>query len=205
MKLVQVKGSNGSGKTTVVKQLLKLDECTFLRYDNGKIYATLDFEGGWVAVGAYYAHKPMGGCDMLSTIDDIKEAIEATVNYCLCSDMDMEGVIFEGMMISTIKSTFYAFLQLMEAEYGVEPLMVILNTTGSGCVERIYKRRYQQRARRRRLNVDNVISKCELVIRHAKTYDPKYVRWMNVESIPLDRMATVFLEAVKDVPNEHDS
>lgn len=65
-KVVQIKGSNGSGKTTIVKQLIALsNEARTLTWHSlrNKVYATIMPDIGWVALGNYPADKPMGGCD----------------------------------------------------------------------------------------------------------------------------------------------
>jgi len=198
MKIVNIKGSNGSGKTTIVKQMLALEPDPIHIARKGEMcYATLIPEAGWVAVGRYDMDCKMGGCDGLKTVQLMKEsilgALDAAVAFEQATGRGMFGVVFEGMMISTIKSTFYDFLLGMEAP-DVEPLFVILHASPEGCIERIRNRGTM----RKNLNHDNIRSKCELVMRHAKTYDQKYVRYIDVDNTPEADMLKAFAGRVGD-------
>jgi hypothetical protein len=155
---------------------------------------------GWVAIGEYPANKKMGGCDKFprpGTISLIKDAIRMS----MVARPDF-WIVFEGMMISTIKSTFYDYLLMLEESQGIIPLFVILNAAVEGCMDRL-DGRGTKRSNRTKL-LENVGNKCELVIRHAKTYEPKYVRWMEVDHIPVMRMALEFLKLVDDAGLEND-
>lgn len=196
LKLVQIKGSNGSGKTTIVKQLLALDVYDgdpYLRGDDGTILVTVNPNVGWAAIGPYYDDKPMGGCDKLKSIQQIKDAIEFAIQWCQSKDC-MFGVVFEGMMISTIKSTFYEFAAAMQREHGVEIFFVILRASLEGCLERIEARG----TRRSNLNLEKINKKCVSILRHAGTYDQRYVRYIDVDAIPVEAMISEFLVAVGD-------
>jgi len=196
MKLVQIKGSNGSGKTTIVKQMLELDpDAYYLEYD-GMIIATVMPTVRWIAVGKYDLESKMGGCDRLSSVDKVKDAIDRSLDWaCELSDMEpMYGIVYEGMMISTIKTTFYDYAVLMASRYDVDPLFVILSASPKGCMHRIQDRG----TARKDLNHDNVANKCLMVRRHALTYDPELVRWMDVERIPEAYMLQAFAALVGD-------
>ena len=202
MKIVQIKGSNGSGKTTIVKQLIRCssDVKELKLKSTGYIFATAMDDIGWLAIGSYPDDKKMGGCDKFprpGTISLIKDAIRISMK----SRPDF-WIVFEGMMISTIKSTFYDYLLMLERTKGITPLFVILNATVHGCMGRLGDRG-TARSNRSKLE-DNVGSKCELIIKHAGTYDPKYVRWLDVEHIPVDDMVLEFIKAVDDVMLEDE-
>ena len=196
MKIIQIKGANGSGKTTIVKQLIASSNNVreLKGLDDSGVHATYMSDLGWAAIGKYPDKSKMGGCDNLKTIDNIKSAICKTIEYC-----GDEGawIVFEGMMISTIKSTFYNFLRElpgMYPDYNIEPMFVILDACTEKCVSRIMGRGTM----RTNLNLENIRNKCNIVRRHAKTYDQDLVRWMKVDSIGVDNMLPVFLELVGD-------
>ena len=202
MKIVPIKGSNGSGKTTIVKQLIQIssDVNELKLKSTGDIFATAMDDIGWLAIGSYPKDKKMGGCDKFprpGTISLIKDAIRISMK----ARPDF-WIVFEGMMISTIKSTFYDYLLMLEKSEGITPLFVILNATVQGCMSRLGDRG-TARSNRSKL-VENVGSKCELVVRHARTYNPKYVRWLDIENMPVDRMALEFIKAVDDVTLEDE-
>lgn len=199
MHLVQIKGSNGSGKTTIVKDLLALDGYggyPYLEWNDGVIYATVNPNVGWAAVGPYWREKKMGGCDKLKTVAQIKRAITDTVSWACEHSGLMVGVVFEGMMISTIKTTFYHFLLELERDglYSIQPMFVILDAPAAGCVARIDARG----TRRSIMDPAKVASKCALVMRHARTYDQRYVRYIDVDNTSRDCMVSEFLKAVGD-------
>ena len=198
MKIVQIKGSNGSGKTTIVKQMLVLEpDPIYVEWSDGTCFATLMPEVGWVAIGKYSLDKKMGGCDGMKTVQLIKEAIldawAVAVNFERVTGRNMFGVVFEGMMISTIKSTFYDFLLSLEIP-SIEPLFIILRASFEGCIDRIRNRGTM----RKNLNHDNIRGKCELVVHHAETYDQKYVRYIDVDNTPEEDMLKAFAGRVGD-------
>ena len=192
MKIVQIKGANGSGKTTIVKQLIKYSANTrLLKISKTQtVFATALDDIGWVALGKYPEDSKMGGCDNFKTIEEVKRGIRMAVNA-----RPDAWIVFEGMMISTIKSTFYDLLLHIErARPKIHPLFVILNATPQGCLNRLAGRGTMKS----NLKVENIENKCKMVVRHAKTYDQKYVRWIDVETTPMERMGLEFLRAVDD-------
>lgn len=191
MKIVQVKGANGSGKTTLALKLLEQSkDVEYLKWDNGTVYATVLWDTGWILIGKYELDKRMGGCDNMRSITEIKLALDEVIeNYSGCN------VLFEGMMISTIKSTFYDYLLHYEKQpfAHVQPLFIILSAHPDMCIKRISGRG----SMKANLNRENIRTKCELVIRHAKEYDQKYVRWLYVDGITADTMFEDFLRLVE--------
>lgn len=190
-RICQIKGSNGTGKTTIVKELGALsEEWTYLQWPNGTIYATVFDNIRWVAIGKYDPDAKMGGCDLLGSIDQIKQAITDVMR-----DYPGYWIVFEGMMISTIKSTFYNFLcEIHNKHKNIEPLFVILKSSREGCLARIQARGTMKPG----MNLDNVAGKNDLVIKHAKEYDCNLVRWIPVDETPLDAMLGIFLWEVYD-------
>lgn len=201
-KICQIKGSNGSGKTTIVKQLIHFssDVKVLTLKSTGRVFATAMDDIGWVAIGEYPEDKKMGGCDKFprpGTVPLIKEAIRTA----LVARPDY-WIVFEGMMISTIKSTFYDYLLMLERSEGIVPLFVILDATVQGCMSRLGDRG-TKRSDRSKL-VENVGNKCDMIIRHARTYAPRYVRWIDIEHVPVERMALEFIKSVDDVTLEDE-
>ena len=188
--IIQVKGSNGSGKTSLVLDLGKLSEnWTWLQTPDGLTYATVFDDINWVAIGKYDPNAKMGGCDLMPSVESMKQAILDVMKH-----YPDYWIVFEGMMISTIKSTFYEFLLDLEARGKAQALFVILKSTVDGCLERIAGRGTMKKDLKR----GNIYTKCELVIRHAKEYDPAHVRWIDVETTNKESMMPCFLWEVGD-------
>ena len=188
--VIQIKGSNASGKTTIVKQLIELsNNVRYLRWNNGKVYATVMDDLKWVAVGLY-DDKPMGGCDRLSTVDTVKRAIVDIID-----DYPHYVVVFEGMMISTIKSTFYNYLSELSESDNICPVFVILRTDIDSCVGRLKARR-THKGTVKQSTIDNMAYKCKTIERHALTYDQDRVAWMDTDTVNVSSMVGTFLELV---------
>ena len=152
----------------------------------GNIVATVMDDIRWAAIGQYSPHKKGGGCDALNTVHSIKDAIAITMD-----ELPGYAIVFEGMMISTIVSTFYDHLMSMG---GIRPLFVILNASPDGCLARISDRSAGGRSAMK--SDQGVRDKCRQILAHAARYDPRYVRYINVEHTPEDAMLTEFLRAV---------
>jgi cytidylate kinase len=185
MKVIQIKGANGTGKTTLVKDLISLssDILLYIWQDNGKVFATGMEDLGWIAIGEYKQEKKMGGCDCMKSIAEIKQAID------YCRKLDYRYLVFEGAMISTIKSTFYDYL------INDNPLYVMLVSSLTGCMDRIASRGTKPGVLK---GSDNIKAKIRCIERQIEVYNPKYVRIINVDKTPREAMLKAFLEAVGD-------
>lgn len=200
MKIVQIRGCNGSGKTTIARGLLSLCEPDTLEElawplpkNRQKVFATVAPGVGWAVIGSYPEGSKMGGCDGMKTMDDIKQAILDTYQAC----PELFGIAFEGMMISKSKWTFYDYLLDMEQKFHIQPVFVILKATPDGCLQRIAGRG-THRAGVGPVNRQMIEEKCEVTIRYGKEFDAKYVRWIDVETTPRDAMLQKFLRQVGD-------
>lgn len=208
MKIVNIKGTNGSGKTTIAKQLVAKSEDAKIFWltpledpDNTgyKVPVTILQDLGWALVGEYEPDKPMGGCDTIrrpiAKIVNIKQAID----YLVRKTEGAYWILFEGMMVGTIKSTFYDYLRELVVkypDYDIEPLFVFLDTTIEGCMKRMAKRHAMERSDTLK---DNVEKKLITMHRHMVAYDPKYCAVMNVDKIAERDMLKQFLVAVEDL------
>jgi hypothetical protein len=182
--IIQIKGSNGSGKSTIMMGLLGQSDDVF--YDEHK--NTVLNDSRFVLIGPYgLSDSPTSnGCDNLSRNDVIKAAIEYAIqNY------PGYTIVFEGMMISTIKSTYYNYLLDLKGKAGVEPLFVILKASLDGCI-----RRLKSRGSKKTGHWESVEAKCRGVISGAESYDQRYVRWMDVDNLTKEEMLPKFLEVI---------
>lgn len=205
MKIVQIRGANGSGKTTMARELINLsDQVEILCWPGDrkpKPFATIMHDIKWAVIGTYPQESKMGGCDCMESMDAIKQAIE----YIVSNYPDYYGVAFEGMMISKSLWTFPTFMKEMNAKYGTEGCMVFLQTTLDGCVNRL-KARGSKKALANELNLDMLLDKCEVTISYANRIEQaggvKVFR-INVETTPKNRMLDRFLMLIdKDLSNQ---
>lgn len=187
--VVQIKGTNGSGKTTIARQLIALSKEKWYMTEPTKtgkqrVLATVLYDLQWVVLGNYPEDSKMGGCDGLKTIDIMKgiitRALEEYPGY---------WILFEGMMISTLKDTFYLWLK----ELDVEPVFVFLITNTQSCLDRI-----NSRGTNSIKNPQNIDDKNRRIAMHADYYDPKMVAKLYVDRIDREAMLSRFLDAIGD-------
>jgi hypothetical protein len=142
--IIQVRGSNGSGKSTAVRRFLGMG---FVPLYNGfpnkpeKVWGYRIVKPRWKGkkleflrppiyiVGPY--ETPTGGCDCLPNMDFILDQVKILARY--------GHVIFEGAMISTVIGRF------IELEESVKDyahcIFGVMDTSQKRCVKRVNKRR----------------------------------------------------------------
>lgn len=184
--VVQIKGSNGSGKTTIMKQLIALSQDKFHVLDERqKPYATILYDLQWAIIGTYPETSAMGGLDNIHTVqrskDILLELLEAYPGYWIA----MEGVIASTTM------TLYYYLKELQKSHGIDPAIVVLQSSVAGCLKRIEQRRGSPLP-----NTTGVAQKCALVMRHQ--YQPGDAVYLNVDDIPKECMLEAFLQAIGD-------
>ena len=175
-----------------MKQLLALSQDNHILESNDAGHfklATVMDDLGWIAIGRYPVDSKMGGCDTLPSVDIVKAAL--LIAHVYRPDY---WIVFEGMMISTIKSTFFDYLLYMQRDYAIEPLFVILDTNPEACIERIARRGTMKPG----LKYENIASKCANVVKHAKTYDQSLVRYIYPDHVQTEDMLETFLDVVGD-------
>jgi hypothetical protein len=133
--LINLRGSSGSGKSTVVRALLD-------RYGSRSIYGCLGLRAPEAyrlddrafVIGPYLT--PCGGCDALGSMDRVIE---------LLREYSAKGhhVIFEGLLISSMYGSVGQFLE----RYGRDALVAFLTTSRQRAYQQLCKRQSEGRAR----------------------------------------------------------
>lgn len=127
--VLNVRGTNGSGKSTVIFDLIKKFGKTDLLGDDKKAWAyKLNCYPPLFIVGRY--DTPTGGCDTIRTMDIICDRIRKLVKK--------GDVIFEGLLVSGFHGRWVELereLSRCKFIYGV------LNTPIETCIERVVARR----------------------------------------------------------------
>lgn len=148
--LISIKGTNGSGKSTIARKLLELSAAK-------PIYGLLGpsrpeaYEGHLPEIskpiyvlGPYVT--PTGGCDNVQPYDVILDLLR---KYA-----PKGHVVFEGVIVS---SSYGRVGRLMEG-YGQEAVMAFLDTSLEKCIENVKDRR-GAKADTREFNPENLTSK----------------------------------------------
>lgn len=192
-KIIQIKGANASGKTTIVKQLIALEPEPILLTDRliqkGKPWATILPTRKWAIAGHYPIEAKGGGADLIHTVDELKFILAK-----LIFDYPDYDIVFEGVMVSTTM-TMYRWMQ----DYNwLEPVIVMLMSDLDGAIRRLSERKGIQ------VTADmftQLKPKVERMVTQIKAHKPEHIRYIYVDTIAKDDMVYEFLAAVDWSPN----
>lgn len=140
--LVNIRGCNGAGKSTI--PLSMMDDPNMYVHeivgsDGKKISAITVFPSyGWAALGTYF--NKTGGLDTLKNNEITKMTLFAALD-----GFPEYDVLMEGVMASTIRSTYIDLFHEIEAYYGerkapVKVLIMSLLPPLDVAISRVYKR-----------------------------------------------------------------
>lgn len=131
--IVNVRGTHGSGKSTVVTKFLKKYNHVAIRPKGSKKPEAYDCDtpfGKVYVIGSY--ENECGGCDGIQPYDRIIPLIQ---KYA-----ELGHVLFEGALISNN----YGTICKMSLDYGDDFVFAFLDTPLDVCIERIIKRRTER-------------------------------------------------------------
>lgn len=141
--IVNIRGTNGSGKSTIIRLLLEADHRPIHGKAGPRLPEAYEITGlakrPIYVIGPY--NIPSGGCDSLQPFDEmVPPLIE---RYAARGH-----VIFEGVLIST----YYGGIGAMLERWGKDAIVLFLDTPVETCIERVEARRKQQRYDAKPLN-----------------------------------------------------
>lgn len=138
--LVNVRGCNGAGKSTIPMSMMddpNMYVHEIVGSDGKKISAITVFPSyGWVALGTYF--NKTGGLDTLKN-----NAVTKLTLFAALDGFPEYDVLMEGIMASTIRSTYIDLFHEVEDYYGKKQLKVIvvsLLPPIDVALSRVYKR-----------------------------------------------------------------
>ena len=121
--LVNIRGCNGAGKSTIPMSMMddpKMYVHEIVGSDGKRISAITVFPSyGWVALGTYF--NKTGGLDTLKN-----NAVTKLTLFAALDGFPEYDVLMEGIMASTIRSTYIDLFHEVEEYYGKEQLKVIV-------------------------------------------------------------------------------
>lgn len=121
--LVNVRGCNGAGKSTIPMSMMDDPDMyvhEIVGSDGKKISAITVFPSyGWVALGTYF--NKTGGLDTLKN-----NAVTKLTLFAALDGFPEYDVLMEGIMASTIRSTYIDLFHEVENYYGKKRLKVIV-------------------------------------------------------------------------------
>lgn len=158
MKSYNLRGTNGSGKTFVARELLKLSNAKPSLFLGKKVraYQGKLFDAPFYILGSY--ETQCGGCDTISDVATVAELLRMYMtgfddNRVIKSNSAPGIVFFEGLMISHMLGTVGA----MQTKLGKDNnVLAFLNTPLDVCIQRVERRR-KERGDDRPFDPKNVI------------------------------------------------
>lgn len=137
--LFNPRGTNGSGKTTVAITLVPPDKSEKLvlfetRTKAGRPKPVIGYRSpeNFVLVGRYDTN--CGGCDGISTQDEIGMAIEAALQ------LRPRAVIYEGLLVSGLYGRYAELAKRYQTDFGQPHVMAFLDTPIETCIQRTIQR-----------------------------------------------------------------
>lgn len=190
--LVNIRGCNGAGKSTIPMSMMDDPEMfvqELLGSDGKKISALTVFPTyGWVALGTYF--NKTGGLDTLKNNEITRMTLYAALN--LFPEYD---VLMEGIMASTIRSTYIDLFHEIEGYYrNVKVLIMSLLPPVEIAISRVYKRNGGKP-----IKEDAVRGKWSTVERNAKYFAEAGFDSIRVNSakVKKSQMLEAFLKSVE--------
>lgn len=131
--IIQIRGTSGSGKTWVIKNILDKYEFKPIVNSKSEIQGYYSKEVNLFIVGKY--ETACGGCDSIKTQDEIVRRIKRAYSKNW-------NIVFEGLICSHIARR-YAELYLWLKERDTEVKFIFLSTPLEKCKKNINKRRIE--------------------------------------------------------------
>lgn len=193
--LVNIRGCNGAGKSTIPMSMMDDPEMYVheIRGSDGKRMSAITVfpTYGWVALGTYF--NKTGGMDTLrdnwTTRMTLYAALDGFPEY---------NVLMEGIMASTIRSTYIDLFQEVQEYYGDDLTIMVLSLLPpvEVAISRVYSRNGGKP-----INEEAVRGKWETVARNVAAFGEAGFTsiTLNTAKIPKERMLRVFLKKVRQV------
>lgn len=190
--LVNIRGCNGAGKSTIPMSMMD-DPAMYVHEikgsDGKRMSAITVFPTyGWVALGTYF--NKTGGMDTLrdnwTTRMTLYAALDGFPEY---------NVLMEGIMASTIRSTYIDLFHEVEEYYDdLKVLVISLLPPVEVAISRVYSRNGGKP-----IQEDAVRGKWETVARNVSAFREAGFTSVRVDSskIPKDKMLKAFLKTVR--------
>ena len=191
--LVNLRGCNGAGKSTIPMSMMDdpgMYVHEILGSDGKRISAITVFPTyGWVALGTYF--NKTGGMDTLRNNETTRMTL-----YAALDGFPEYNVLMEGIMASTIRSTYIDLFHEVQEYYGDDLTIMIISLLPpvEVAISRVYSRNGGKP-----INEEAVRGKWETVARNVVAFREAGFTSLKVNSakVPKERMLSAFLKTVK--------
>ena len=191
--LVNIRGCNGAGKSTIPMSMMDDPDMYVheIRGSDGKRMSAITVfpTYGWVALGTYF--NKTGGMDTLrdnwTTRMTLYAALDGFPEY---------NVLMEGIMASTIRSTYIDLFQEVQEYYGDDLTIMIVSLLPpvEVAISRVYSRNGGKP-----INEEAVRGKWETVARNVSAFADAGFTSVRVDSskVPKHKMLKAFLKTIR--------
>lgn len=149
--VINLRGTSGSGKTYIVKQILAHGNWSRWTDSDGKILGYYNESNRWAIVGSY--ETPCGGCDTIKTQAEVKSRIYMLLQWGY-------NVLFEGLVISTITQGWLDFANSIKPQ--ANTMFCYLNTPIETCIQQVRSRR-ESNGKSPEFNTDNTVNRVKSI------------------------------------------
>lgn len=134
MKVIQIRGSNGAGKTTIVRQFVQRNNLTIkpITIKNKETFISTNEKNDIVVLGRY--DKKTGGCDLYDNTEHVLNTLIWVIN-----NMKPKLIVFEGMIYS-LSYRFASNVSDLVKKFNYKYIALSLFTDPNVVLQRIYKR-----------------------------------------------------------------
>lgn len=190
--LVNIRGCNGAGKSTIPMSMMDDPEMYVHEIrgsDDKRISSITVFPSyGWVALGTYF--NKTGGLDTLKNNDITRMTL-----YAALDGFPEYNVLMEGIMASTIRSTYIDLFHEVEEYYDdLKVIIISLLPPVEVAISRVYSRNGGKP-----IQEEAVRGKWETVARNVSAFSEAGFTSLRVDSskVSRDKMLKAFLKTIK--------
>jgi hypothetical protein len=190
--LVNIRGANGSGKSTIPMTMLQDEPHVRIEKDSNGTKYTIFPSYRWVALGTYL--NKTGGMDTIST----KAEKQALLEYLWYKYPDYD-IVMEGVIDSTIRSTYIELFNTYQLRVKAKEInprkIIVVNFLPplEVCIKRVYERNGGKP-----IKEDQIKSKWGSVYRNIPFFREAGITSLKVDTskIPKEEMLPRFLKIV---------
>lgn len=195
---INIRGCNGSGKTTVISQMMKYDtpfEVTDTFNGKPAVILTVFPNFKFACLGRYIGDRKCGGCDIFSKFQPQYESMMDFYSQTLEKIWNIGfNIIMEGVIVSTINSSYAELFKKLTDKGTRKVYGYFITTPLDICISRVLERNGGKD-----INLKLITRKRNSVLKGAKIFSEHGVQAIEVDNsaYPIDDTLPHFFDDVK--------
>lgn len=160
--ILQIRGTSGTGKTTIMRTLMTVAECVPHKVEPGKRKdRVIAYKGKWdeldVIVLGNYENPGTGGCDCINEIETVVQLVDEYAAPSHRKNGDHRAIIiFEGLLLA---HSWGRMGEFVHEKYGHRYMNAFLSTTCEDAINNVM-------ARRLRAGADNTPERVAKIVKN---------------------------------------